>query len=191
MLYLLLHAFKHFLHSGFGLRQVCDIALYANAYGGRIRWQQLLESCRQVRAERVSAAVFRIGEAYFGFDPHRAGYPDSWQTLEADEQPLLEDLLQGGVYGGATEERKRSSQVTLQAAAGKGGSALKSALFPPRSSLSGRYPYLKKHPWLLPWAWLCRIVTYRKGNRREDAQQSLRIGKERLQLLRLYGVTDE
>ena len=32
LFYLICHAFKHFLHSGFGIRQVCDIILFANAY---------------------------------------------------------------------------------------------------------------------------------------------------------------
>ncbi|MDD6146810.1 MAG: nucleotidyltransferase family protein, partial [Oscillospiraceae bacterium] len=38
MLYMMLHCFKHFIHSGFGIRQVCDITLYANQYGHLIDW---------------------------------------------------------------------------------------------------------------------------------------------------------
>ena len=38
LLYLLLHAFKHFIHSGFGIRQVCDIVLWAETYGGSVDW---------------------------------------------------------------------------------------------------------------------------------------------------------
>lgn len=33
LFYLICHSFKHFLHSGFGIRQVCDIILFANEYG--------------------------------------------------------------------------------------------------------------------------------------------------------------
>ena len=39
MLYLILHAFKHFLHRGFGIRQVCDLTLFANRYGTEIDWK--------------------------------------------------------------------------------------------------------------------------------------------------------
>ena len=56
--------------------------------------------------------------------------------------------------------------------------------------LSGTYPYLNKHPWLLPWAWLCRIVTYQRGHHK-DAQQALTIGNQRLELLRQYGVIEK
>ena len=36
LLYLLLHAYKHFVRSGIGLRQFCDIGLWARAYHGEI-----------------------------------------------------------------------------------------------------------------------------------------------------------
>ena len=36
ILYLLLHAFKHFLHSGFGIRQVSDIILFSEKYRDQI-----------------------------------------------------------------------------------------------------------------------------------------------------------
>jgi hypothetical protein len=31
-------------------------------------------------------------------------------------------------------------------------------VFPPRRHLLETYPYLKKHPYLLPWAWFVRIL---------------------------------
>ena len=47
LLYLILHAFKHFLHSGFGIRQVCDIAVCADTYGKEIDWDYILEKCKE------------------------------------------------------------------------------------------------------------------------------------------------
>lgn len=185
MLYLLLHAFKHFLHSGFGIRQVCDIALCADAWDSRIDWQQVLDRCRGVRAEKFAAAVFSIGRTHLDLTA-RIPWP-----VTAPIDPLLEDIFQGGVYGGTTQERKQTSNVTLSAAAGKKRSGPMGALFPPVSSLTGRYPYLKKHPWLLPWAWLCRLVTYRKHHRSQQTRKTLAIANQRLQLLRQYGVTEE
>lgn len=179
MLYLILHAFKHFLHSGFGVRQVCDMVLYARQYGSRIQWQQLEHTLCQLRADKFAAAVFLLGQQYWDIPAPI--------TRQVDPQPLLADLMQAGIYGGSDLARKRSSNITLQAAAGKKGS-LSGALFPPRSSLQGRFPYLKKRPWLLPWAWLCRILTY-KNNR--SSARSLEIGNQRLALLKLYGVIEE
>lgn len=196
ILYLICHAFKHFLHSGFGIRQVCDIIMYANHYGAEINWEWVMESCLRLRAQLFTAAIFRIGKKYLNFDPQRACYPQSWQSLQVDEGPLLEDLLSGGVYGGVTDNRKRSGNMTLQAVTReKQGKKAKrpaaGALFPPVSGLKRRYPYLQKYPWLLPVAWASRLVQYGKNtalDKKTSAAESVRIGNQRVELLRQYGV---
>ncbi|MBR4863362.1 MAG: nucleotidyltransferase family protein [Oscillospiraceae bacterium] len=179
MLYLLLHAFKHFLHSGFGVRQVCDIVLFAAHYRDSIQWDVIENTLVQLRADRFAAALFALGEKYWCLPA--PFYRDT------DPEPLLADLMAAGVYGGSSDVRKRSSNITLSAAAGRKSGHSLSALFPPKNILVGRFPYLKKHPWLLPWAWLCRILTY-KNNR--DSAATLQLGKQRLALLKLYGIIE-
>lgn len=199
MLYLICHAFKHFLHSGFGIRQVCDMILYANAFGPEIDWLLLLECCRQIRAEQFAAGLFRIGRKYLGFSLEKSKYPLQWQAIYVDESPLLEDILLSGVYGSAEKSRLHSSTITLQAVANqkqgirRKDGVLKS-LFPDPKSLEKRYPYLKTNPLLLPVAWADRILRYGKesaapgGNRVAD---SVRVGKERTELLKKYGILDK
>ena len=170
LFYLLCHAFKHFIHSGFGIRQVCDIVLYANKKGQSVDWKQVYDNCCKIRAEYFAAALFRIGESYLGFDPVKAGYPDFWQELPAEETDMLMDLLSAGVYGSATKSRVHSSNLTLNAVSadrqGRRGKGLKTSLFPSAQDLSGRYPYLEKRPWLLPVAWLLRPFHRLKKNPR-------------------------
>ena len=180
MLYLLLHALKHFLHSGFGLRQVCDIVLYAKTYGQRIDWSYIEKILESLCADGFAAAVFSLGQQFWNIPAPL--------IRQVDPLPLLEDLLDAGIYGGSSLARKRSSNITLSAAAGSGAGGWLQALFPPISSLSSRFPYLRKHPWLLPWAWLLRILTY-KNNR--SSAQSLQIGAQRLDLFRLYGIIEK
>ena len=193
MLYLLCHAFKHFLHSGFGMRQVCDMILYANRYGREIRWDVLLERCREIRAEQFAAGLFRIGWEYLGLSLEQSRLPVAWQAIYVEEGPLLEDILRSGVYGSADEDRLHSSNITLQAVEnrsqpGSGGSLL-SAVFPPQEVMRKKYPYLKEKPMLLPVAWTDRIVRYARGEGK--AGNSLRIGNDRVQLLKQYGILDK
>jgi hypothetical protein len=109
---------------------------------------------------------------------------------------MLEDLLSAGVFGGATMSRRHSSNMTLGAVSDdkkgkKAKASLKSALFPAAKSLENRYPYLKKYPFLLPFAWLSRILTYlTKKNKAagDSAAESVKIGSERVELLRKYKV---
>lgn len=72
LFYLICHAYKHFLHSGFGIRQVCDIIMYSNTYGEKINWQLLLGWCREIHGEFFAAALFKIGKKYLIFDEKKA-----------------------------------------------------------------------------------------------------------------------
>lgn len=196
LFYLICHAFKHFLHSGFGIRQVCDIVLYANSYGNRVDWQKLLDNCREIRADVFAAAVFRLGENHLTFDRQKACYPEIWSSIAVDEMAMLEDLLSGGVYGGVTATRRRSSNMTLEAVASekqgrKSGNGVMASLFPSAKKLEGRYTYLKKHPYLLPVAWCHRIVKYKNDtgkNKESHVLEAMKIGNHRIELMRQYGI---
>ncbi len=84
LFYLICHSFKHFLHSGFGIRQVCDIILFANEYGDAIDWEKVLRQCRKIHADLFAAALFAIGEKYLTFDPGKAHYPKVWREISVD-----------------------------------------------------------------------------------------------------------
>lgn len=195
MLYLIVHAFKHFLHSGFGIRQVCDMVLFANAYGDRIDWEYVMKQCGTVRADCFAAALFQIGESYLGFCPEKACYP---KGQPVDAQHLLEDLLRGGIYGSSSRSRVHSSNMTLNAVADhkKGKQAKRGiwrTVFPSAKSLEGRFPYLRKSPALLPVAWVSRIFDYAKesiSDPRSGASEVIRTGEKRIALLREYHIID-
>ena len=196
LFYLICHAFKHFLHSGFGIRQVCDIVLFANAYGKEIDWIRILNQCREIHADLFTAALFRIGQKYLTFDPVLAGYPQDWQEIQVDEQLMLDDLLDAGIYGDGTMSRKHSSNITLNAVSSekqgkKSGNSVLKTLFPPVQNMEARYPYLKKHSYLLPVAWISRIWKYRKETQavsNNDAAESIQIGNQRIKMMKEYGI---
>ena len=188
LLFMLCHIFKHFLYGGFGIRQVCDIGLFSSKYLSQIDWVYIRNSCEKVNIERFSAAVFRIAERYFGFT-----MPSEFKHLEVDESNLLEDILTGGLYGVNDINRAHSSTITLEAVAkqkkGKKSFALFAAIFLPLRSMEGKYPYLKNHTWLLPVAWCQRVFHYiLRKDKNIDPLASVRIGNERVALLREYGL---
>ena len=197
MLYLICHAYKHFIHSGFGLRQVADMMLFVEKWGERIDWEYVLDCTKQIRAERFAATLFRIGEEYLGFSPEKAHYPADWQALAGEPEKMLEDLLGAGIYGSADMSRQHSSTITLNAVAdshrGKRGGSILKTVFPPAKVLEGNYPYLKKSAALLPIAWAQRLIKYGRESGTADnrATESVRVGRERVALLRQYGILDE
>lgn len=195
LLYLILHAFKHFLHSGFGVRQVCDIIRYAEAYGADTDWEYIMKQCRTVHADVFAASLFNIGRQELLFDEKKACYPKEWKSAEADGSDMLEDLIDGGVFGGSSLSRQHSSNITLQAVSesrkgGKGQKGLLSSLFPGRRYMERTYGWLKKYPFLLPAAWTARIVKYIKeaGGTDGGVKESLEIGNRRVDLMKKYKI---
>ena len=192
LLYLLLHAYKHFVRSGIGLRQFCDIGLWARAYHAEIDWRRLHDQCVSVHAATFAAAAFRIARDYLGID---FDLPMPWDA-SIDVEPLLHDTLCGGVYGSNDLTRLHSSTVTLNAVkASRTGekSSVLSTVFPKREYLERRYPYLKKRPYLLPVAWVQRIAHYaseKQSNPDNSASGSIKLGKERIELMKRYGIMD-
>ena len=188
LLFLICHAYKHFLHSGVGIRQVCDMGMFAEACGGEIDWQRIVRGCASIRIERFAAALFRIAHRNLGFP-----LPEVFSGYAVDEGPLLADMLSGGVYGIVDEDRLHSGSITLDAVAaqkqGRRRRSLAASLFPSAASLAGRYPYLRKRPWLLPIAWTQRISGYLK-NRKTSATASVEIGEKRVELLKQYNIID-
>ena len=192
LLYLLLHAYKHFVRSGIGLRQFCDIGLWAREYHAEIDWQRLYDQCASVHAATFAAAAFRIARDYLGID---FDLPTPWDG-GIDVEPLLHDSLCGGVYGSNDLTRLHSSTVTLNAVkASRTGekSSVLSTVFPNREYLERRYPYLKKRPYLLPVAWVQRIAHYaseKQSGTDNSASVSIKLGKERIELMKRYGIMD-
>lgn len=189
LLYLILHAYKHFVARGVGIRQLCDIGLWAQAYGDQVDWERLYGDCRSVRGQGFAAGAFGVCQTYLGLE---LALPEPWEKAPP-LAPLCHDALAGGIYGSADGDRLRASTLTLHAVqtGGRGGKLPLRTLFPSRAYLADQYPYLRRHPGLLPWAWLQRLVRYaaedRKGNSPAGA---VKLAQERAALLKEYGVMD-
>ena len=190
LLYLILHAYKHFVSCGIGLRQFCDIGLWARAYYDQIDWQRLHAQCERVHAATFARAAFCIARDGLGI---AFALPAPWDAA-IDTEPLLHDTLCGGVYGSNDYTRLHSSTVTINAVkASRTGerSGVLRTVFPKRAYLERRYPFLQKRPYLLPVAWLARMVHYaaeKRSGADNSAAGSLRLARERIALMRCYDI---
>lgn len=192
MFYLICHSFKHFLHGGFGLRQVCDMVKMAEYYGPMNQWRELIPRLEELHMKDYWDSLLKIGVTYLGFSLSEAAYPVKLWQLDIDCEPMMKDLLDSGIYGDSTVERKHSSNMTL-AAVESGeknttGSILAS-LFPSAEYMKRQFTWLDKKMWLLPVAYVIRIVRYlRTSNKKKEEQSSVQIGMERVELLRKYKI---
>ena len=196
VLYLLLHALKHFLHSGVGIRQVCDIALYSERFRDSISWGGLRRKLSELGVLEFARAIYGIANEYLLTGKGMAGYFAGWELERLDHEPMLRDIMEGGLYGTSTMSRAHSATMTLNAASRQHSGGIKALLhtvFRPRRSLVGRYRYLEKAPYLLPVAWAHRLLRYcrelLRGDRRTNSPlDSIRVGSERIRLLKQYHI---
>ena len=203
LLFLILHAFKHFLHSGFGIRQVCDIGLMADRYSEMIQWNHVGKCLEQVKAMDFSRAIFRIVHRYLIPESKMYGKMSDWHIDSIDEGPLLMDIFDSGVLGASSVERLHSSNMTLAAVKDESTSSIRAAIrsfFLPGKTLAERYSYLKRAPFLLPVAWFQRGCSYSRELMRSRGLQagkrtgenrtaeSIMTGKRRIQLLEYYHI---
>lgn len=193
LLFLILHSLKHFVHSGVGIRQVCDIIMFAEHFGEELDWTRIVSVLKSLGAEGYTSGLFDIGTKYLGFDVIKSRYPDTLKSRCADCEVLLTDILCAGVYGSSSMSRRHSGGFTLSAVQGE-KSSLASRLFPSSESLDSRFLYAKKKPVLLPVAWVHRLTRYmtevdkKSGN---TPTESIRTGRERIELLKRLGLLPE
>lgn len=190
LLYLILHAYKHFVSCGVGLRQFFDIGFWAREYEREIDFDKLYRQCESVHAATFASVIFSVCRERLGisFEPG-----EMWKC-DVQCEPMLHDVLCGGIYGSNDYTRLHSSTVTLSAVKssrkGKNGSVL-STLFPKKTYMEKKYPYVKKNPILLPTAWIARIADYikeTKNTQNDNASDSLKLAKERIELMKMYNI---
>lgn len=190
-LYLLCHSAKHFLHSGFGVRQLCDIILFAEKYGSEIDWQKIIEQTKEQHMYTFMIHLFDIGRKELKFNLEQSCYPETLAE-SLDSKELLDDLLAAGVFGKSSMERVHSANITLAAAnqEKKTGGVIAS-LFPSRSYMEKNYEYVHRHAWLLPIGWIHRILGYLMKEKNVDNKKVLEVGNQRVLMLKKYGMIDE
>ena len=197
LIYMLFHVYKHFLHGGFGIRQVCDIGLFSKKNIDQIDWNRVRTACKEAGIYKFSAAVFAVAIRRLLGETPLTTVLDADVLAGIDEMPLLDDIMESGVYGASTMSRMHSSNITLGAAersrkGGKGIGFLR-MVFPPLGYMRGSFPVLKKTPVLLPLTWIIRIFRYLRERRgvsmletENRIDPSLKMGRDRVELMKLY-----
>ncbi len=189
-LFLVMHFVKHFLHGGIGMRQVVDIIMYAEKYGDQINWEKIYETLEELHVLKLIENVFQMAIDHLAFDTSKICLPQDFNIEKWNYEALLDDILDAGVFGQSSMERVHSSTMTLNAVHSGKTSVLKS-VFPSYTEMKNKYEYLKQFPFLLPYAWLCRIFHYVSDKKQGNHQKTIEMGNQRIALLKQYQVIDK
>ena len=150
LFYLLCHSFKHFLHGGVGIRQICDMVQMIRVYGRKIDWEMFWQLCEEYHMTCFCINLLDIGERYLGFSYEASGAVRAAKKLHPDSEALLIDILDAGSFGKSSAGRIHSANITLYAAetgAEKhtAGGIWKS-LVPEASYMKNKYLYAARYP---------------------------------------------
>lgn len=192
MIYLIYHAFKHFISCGFGIRQVIDIMLYAEHYKNEIDFEKVFNKLSIINGHIFAYNIFAAAEKIFERD-------FSFILRDVDKSLIkydvfIEDLLEAGVFGKSSEDRIHSATMVISAVNNNGRRNIFKTLLPGFSVMKGRYTILKYVPILLPLFWVIRCFDYlfkSIGSKKSVSPiRSIEIANERVSLMRELKIID-
>ena len=197
LIYIVFHNMKHFLTGGFGIRQVADFSKYIETYGEYINWEKFWLDLKDLNYDTFALNLIEISLKYLGFNNDKITYPDNITSFDElknsqkyyiNSESLINDILDAGVFGASTMDRKHTALMTLDAVEDKKKSNRLKAVFPNVNYLKDNYTYLQKYPILLPVAWGQRILSYLKKNKTSSYINTMELGKQRIELLKEYKI---
>ena len=158
-------------------------------YSFNMAFDDVIRLCSEVDGRRQQRG------AWLGDDMIKAYTHLHQLRFAASVEVWDEGRLVGGLYGVNDIKRAHSANMTLDAVAadraGKKRRAVAKSVFLPLRSMSKKYPYLRKLPFLLPVAWVQRVIGYiseQKSSGAAGLSKTIRIGRKRIDLLREYDI---
>lgn len=170
LIYLAIHMIKHFINSGNEVRMMLDLGLYFDRHGHELDTQRLLDIVERFPFMRCLYDTLHATIQYCAFDA--SIFPPLPPKNDEAIALMMDDMESGGMKGNIDQKSREDglfafNREMILKKKGKSRYLLfmlswymptwLSALFPSRSHLEQKYPYLSKKPWLLPYAWLHRF----------------------------------
>ena len=158
-LYLLTHLAKHVHGAGAGIRMYLDLAAFVRCYGGHTDWSRVCRELEALKLRRFAEVVLTGAGQWFGVEL-------PWDCGPV-EPVVLEELLRFTLEAGTFGKQEDAALTGLKQTDGDSpASRLKHLLrrsFPAAETIQTRYTYLQDRPWLLPVAWVHRLVKTRQS----------------------------
>ena len=145
-LYMVAHEYKHYSHSGTGLRSLLDTYVFLKAYNGLLDEAYISEEAEKMGISDFERQNRQLSLNLFGK-----------ASLSEENARMLDYILISGTYG--TESTGIRNQIRRKGRI----SYLFCRVFLPYKKMVGLYPVLKRFPFLLPVFWPVRIIAALKN----------------------------
>ena len=145
------------------MHMITDVAVFLQQFDRAIDWDWLWKELKTLRLDILAKSVIQLCSEWFDIGSVTVTEP----MEESMYEELSERILEGGIFGFASEEREaRRLRKGIKSDGDIGWMvsvrALIRNLFPNRRFMCRYLEALKTHPYLLPVAWVKRwIVVFR------------------------------
>lgn len=147
--YLLTHLIRHIRTSGVGIRSLLDMYVFYESKKNLIDETLLNRYLIENNLDKFNTKVKHLNQIFL------------IEVKPSELDLVIIDYIRfSGIHGKGLKHdmyltKRTHEQTRLKKS--KLGFFL-SEVFPSKDRIKESYPYLKKHPWLLPWAWFVRIL---------------------------------
>lgn len=155
--YIVLHMMKHLKEAGFGIRFLLDFKYFAEYHS--IDHDAQLAFFEGIGYGAFYRSVATLCHYYLGMDCNGVSWLYDPESMVI--RILAEYVAEGGSFGHGSERMRIANHHDMYQDAfkkKKGLSVYKELLFPPLNTIIENYKYLERHRFLLPLAWLHRLI---------------------------------
>lgn len=158
-LYLLTHLAKHVVSKGAGIRMYLDVAVFVQHYGDSLNWVRIEEELELLHLRDFANVALHVVQEYFGIPNPMEARPVNPEMVDF----FMEITMEGGIFGIVGQHAGVASLKEESRSHGEFSrvGTIMNRLFPTADTIQNRYTYLQKYPWLLPAAWIHRLVKTR------------------------------
>ena len=149
-IYLTAHAYRHFVVSGIGIRNLMDVYIYLEKHGAGLDWDYIQGELTQLGAWDFECWCRRMSKALFG-EPNLA------PELSDADLAVLDAFFASGTFGTEEQLLRKAMEANSGKKGNKAGYFLR-RVFPSGEMLGVMYPIVRGRPWLVPFVWVYRLV---------------------------------
>lgn len=157
-LYFIAHAFKHYRTGTIGVRVLADACIARKAFADELDDRRIRAGLIALGATDFSMHLNELAAALLG-DPSKT--VERMHSLSPHDRAILEMMLGSGTYGASSTVMQRRLEGVAE-----GGKSTKNLrhrylagrLFPSTEIMGMNYPVCRRHPALLPFYYVYRII---------------------------------
>lgn len=158
LVYLITHIAKHFYKTGAGVRMILDIAVILNKFGEVLDFSLIWRELEKIKLDIFARNIFGLCERWFGLKTPGMDF----EMDEINFRAMSDYIIEGGTFGFSNNniaiaalrkeysKKKNSKHIKFK--------AILSKIFLNFDLMREKYPILKKHSYLLVFAWIHRGI---------------------------------